>query len=108
MVLRLSTHETMSLITFVGSEFQPLFRRTLLGSAIVSAWVLDEGGGALAGMEDWKRGRRLSGDGRADKDGEANMCCGKWTCDDDYITPLDLRDTYQQRRVMSMPDNLLE
>ena len=96
MVLRLSTRETMSLLTFVGSEFQPLFRRTLLGSAIVSAWVLDEGG------------RRLSGDGRADKDGEANMCCGKWTGDDDYSTPLDLRDTYQQRRVMSMPDILLE
>ena len=42
----------MSVITSVGSEFQPLFRRTLLGSAIVSAWVSDEGGGALAGMED--------------------------------------------------------
>ena len=36
------------------------------------------------------------------------MCYGKWTGDDDYSTPLDLRDTYQQRRVMSMPDNLLE
>ena len=46
----------MSLITSVGSEFQPLFRRTLLSSAIVSAWVSDEGGGALAGMEDWTRG----------------------------------------------------
>ena len=91
----------MSLITSVGSEFQPLFRRTLLGSAIVSAWVSDEGGGALAGMEDWAR---LC----ADKDGEANMCCGKWIGDDDYSTPLDLRDTYQQRRVISMPDNLLE
>ena len=34
-------------------EFQPLFRRTLLGSAIVSDWVSEEGGGALAGMEDW-------------------------------------------------------
>ena len=101
MVLKLSTCETMSLITFVGSEFHPLFRRTLLGSAIVSAWVSDEGGGTLAGMEDWTR---LC----ADKDGEANMCCGKWTGDDDYSTPLDLRDTYQQRRVMSMPDNLLE
>ena len=66
----------------MGSEFQPLFRRTLLGSAIVSAWVSDEGG-ALAGMEDWMR---LC----ADKDGEANMCCGKWTGDDDYSTPLDL------------------
>ena len=108
MVLRLSTCETMSLITSVRSEFQPLFRRTLLGSAIVSAWVSDEGGGALVGMEDWTRGRRLSGDGRADTDGEANMCCGKWTGDDDYSTPLDLRDTYQQRRVISMPDNLLE
>ena len=43
----------MSLITSVGSEFQPLFRRTLLGSAIVSARVSEEGGGALAGMEDW-------------------------------------------------------
>ena len=53
MVLRLSTRETMILITSVGSEFQPLFRRTLLGSAIVSAWVSEEGGGALAGMEDW-------------------------------------------------------
>ena len=53
MVLRLSTRETMSLITSVGSEFQPLFWWTLLGSAIVSAWVSDEGGGALAGMEDW-------------------------------------------------------
>ena len=101
MVLRLSTRETMSKITTVGSEFQPLFRRTLLGSAIVSAWVSDEGGGTLAGMEDWTR---LC----ADKDGGANMCCGKWTGDDDYNTPLDLRDTYQQRRVMSMPDNLLE
>ena len=59
-------------------------------------------------MEDWTRGRRLSGDGRADKDGEANMCCGKWTCDDDYNTPLYLWDTYQQRRVISMPDSLLE
>ena len=48
----------------------------LLGSAIVSAWVLDKGGGALAGMEDWTR---LC----ADKDGEANMCRGKWTGDDD-------------------------
>ena len=56
----------MSLITSVGSKFQPLFQRTLLGSAIVSAWVLDEGGGALAGMEDWTR---LC----ADKDGEENM-----------------------------------
>ena len=100
MVLRLSTRETMSLITSVGSEFQPLFRRTLLGSAIVSAWVSEEGGGALAG---WKIGRLC-----ADKDGEENMCSGKWTGDDDYSTPLDLRDTYQQRRVMSMPDNLLE
>ena len=52
MVLRLSTRETISLITFVGSEFQPLFRRTLLAYAIVSAWVSDEGGGALAGMEE--------------------------------------------------------
>lgn len=69
--------------------------------AIVSAWVSDEGGGALAGMEDWTR---LC----ADKDGEANMCCGKWTGDDDYNMPLDLRDTYQQRMVISMPDNLLE
>ena len=101
MVLRLYTRETMSLITSVGREFQPLFWRTLLGSAIVSAWVSDEGGGALAGMEDWMR---LC----ADKDGEANMCCEKWTGDDDYSTLLDLRDTYQQRRVMSMPDNLLE
>ena len=25
----------------------------LLDSAIVSAWVLEEGGGTLAGMEDW-------------------------------------------------------
>ena len=84
MVLRLSTRETMSLITSVGSEFQPLFRRTLLGSAIVSAWVSDEGGGgALAGMEAWTR---LC----VDKDGEANMCCKKWTGDDDYSTPLDL------------------
>ena len=98
----------MSLITSVGSEFQPLFRRTLLGSAIVSAWVSDEGGGALAGMEDWTRGRRLSGDGRADKDGEVNMCYGKSTGDDDYSTLLDLRDTYQQRRVISKSDNLLE
>ena len=99
----------MSLITSGGSEFQPLFRRTLLGSAIVSAWVSDEGGGALAGMEDWTRGgRRLSGDGRADKDGEANMCCGKCIGDDDYSTPLDLRETYQHRRVISMPGNLLE
>ena len=101
MVLRLSTHETMSLITSVGSEFQPLFWRTLLGSAIVSAWVSDEGGGALAGMEDWTQ---LC----VDKDGEANMCCRKWTGYDDYSMPLDLRDTYQQRRVISMPDNLLE
>ena len=53
MVLRLSTRETMSLITSVGSEFQPLFRRTLLGSTIVSAWVSEEGGSALAGREDW-------------------------------------------------------
>ena len=51
-------------------------------------------------MEDWTR---LCGD----KDGEANMCCGKWTGDDDYSTPLDLQDTYQQRRVMSMPDTCL-
>ena len=101
MVLRLSTHETMSLITFVGSEFQPLFRRMLLGSAIVSAWVSDEGGGALAGMEDWTR---LC----ADKDGKANMYYGKWTCDDDYNTLLDLRETYQQHRVISKSDNLLE
>lgn len=36
------------------------------------------------------------------------MCCGKWTGDDDYNTPVDLGDTYQQRRVISMPDNLLE
>ena len=43
----------MSLITSVGSEFQPLFQRPLLGSAIVSDWVSEEGGGALAGMEDW-------------------------------------------------------
>jgi hypothetical protein len=43
----------MSLITYVGSEFQPLFLRTLLGSAIVSASVPEERGGALAGMEDW-------------------------------------------------------
>ena len=43
MVLRLSTRETMSLITSMGSEFQPLFRWTLLGSTIVSAWVSDEG-----------------------------------------------------------------
>ena len=98
----------MSLISSVGSEFQPIFWRTLLWSAIVSAWVLEEGGGALAGMEDWKRGRRLSGDGRADKDGEANMCCRKWTGDDNYDMPLDLRDTYQQHRVISMLDNLLE
>ena len=83
MVLRLYTCETMSLITYVGIEFQPLFRWTLLGSAIVSAWVSDEGGGALAGMEDWTR---LC----ADKDEEVNMCCGKWTGDDDYNTPLDL------------------
>ena len=62
MVLRLSTRETMSLITSVGSEFQPLFRRTLLGSAIVSAWVSDEGG------------RRLSGDGRLDE----IMCGQRW------------------------------
>ena len=91
----------MSLITFVGSEIQPLFRRTLLGYAIVSAWVSDKGGDALAGMEDWTR---LC----AHKDGEANMCCGKWTRDDDYSMALDLRDTYQQCRVVSMPDNLLE
>ena len=91
----------MSLITYVGSEFQPLFRRMLLRPAIVSAWVSDEGGGALAGMEDWMR---LC----ADKDGETNMCCGKWTGDDDYSMPLDLRDTYQQRRVILMPDNLHE
>ena len=91
----------MSLITSVGSKFQPLFRQTLLGSAIVSAWVSDEGGGALVGMKDWTR---LC----ADKDGEANMCYGKWTGADDYSTPLDLRDTYQQHWVMSMPDNLLE
>ena len=106
MVLRMSTRETMSLITSVRSEFQPLFQRTMLDSAIVSAWVSDEGG------------RRLSGDGRldeimcgqrcADKDGEANMCCGKWTGDDDYNTLLYLRETYQQRRVISMLDNLLE
>ena len=101
MVLRLSTHETMSLITSVGSELQPLFRQTLLSSAIVSAWVSDEGGGALAGMEDWMR---LC----ADKDGKANMCCGKWIGDDDYNTSLDLRETYQHPRVMSMADNLLE
>ena len=62
MVLRLSTHETMSLITFVGSEFQPLFQRTLLGSTIVSAWVSDEGG------------RRVSGDGRLDE----IMCGQRW------------------------------
>ena len=78
---------------------------TLLADAArfchVSAWVSDEGGGALAGMEAWTR---LC----ADKDGEAKTCCGKWTGDDDYSTPLDLRDTYQQCRVMSMPDNLLE
>ena len=43
----------------------------------------------------------------ADKDGEANMCYGKWIGDDDYNTPLDLQDTYQQRRVISMPTNLL-
>ena len=61
MVLRLSTRETMSLITSVGSEFQPLFRRTLLGYAIVSAWVAEEGGGALAGMEDWTRGDAPAG-----------------------------------------------
>ena len=78
----------MSLITSVGSEFQPLFRWALLGSAIVSAWVSNEGGGALARMEDWTR---LC----VDKDGEANMCCGKWIGDDDYSMPLDLRDTYQ-------------
>ena len=90
----------MSLITSMGSEFQPFFRRTLLGSAIVCAWVLDEGGGALAGMEDWTR---LC----ADKDGEANMCYGEWIGDDDYNTPLYLRDTCRQRRVISMPDNLL-
>ena len=101
MVLRLYTRETMSLITSVGSEFEPLFWRKLLGSAIVRARVSDEGEGALVGMEDWTR---LC----ADKDEEANMCYGKWTGDDDYSTPLDLRDTYQQRRVMSMPDNLLE
>ena len=52
-------------------------------------------------------GRRLSGDGRADKDGEANMCCRKWTGDDDYSMPLDLRDTYQQRRVIWKSGNLL-
>ena len=33
----------MSLITSAGSKFQPLFRRTLLGSAIVSPWVSKEG-----------------------------------------------------------------
>ena len=54
MVLRLSTRETMSMTTSVGSEFQPLFWRTLLGSAIVSAWGSEEGG------------MRLSGDGRLD------------------------------------------
>ena len=59
------------------------------------------GGGALAGMEAWTR---LC----ADKDGEANMCYGKWTGDDDYSMPLELRGTYQQCRVMSMLDNLLE
>ena len=59
------------------------------------------GGGTVAGMEDWTR---LC----ADKDGEANMSYGKWTGDDDYSTPLDLRDTYQQRRVISMPETLLE
>ncbi len=101
MILRLSTREIMSLITSMGSEFQPLFRQTLDDFAIVSAWVSDEGGGALAGMEDWTR---LC----ADKDGEANMCCRKWIGDDNYSMPLDLRDTYQQCRVMSMPDNLLE
>ena len=61
MVLKLATRETMSLITSVGSEFQPLFRRTLLGFAIVSAWVPDEGGGALAGMEYWMGGGALAG-----------------------------------------------
>ena len=85
----------MSLITSVGSEFQPLFRRTLLGSAIVSAWVLEDG---------WNKIGRLC----ANKDEEANMCYGKWTGDDDYNMPLDLRYTYQPRRVISMPDNLLE
>ena len=94
MVLRLSTRETMSLITSVGSKFQPLFRRTLLGSAIVSAWVLDEEGRRLRGDGRLDEGgRHLSGDGRADKDGEANMCCGKWTGDDDNNTLLHLRDT---------------
>ena len=63
MVLRLSTCKTMSLITSVGSEFEPLFRRTLLGSAIVSFWVSDEGGG-----------RRLSGDGSLDE----IMCGQRW------------------------------
>ena len=43
-------------------EFQPLFRRTLLGSAIVSDWVSDEGG------------RRLSRDGRLDE----IMCGQRW------------------------------
>ena len=43
----------------------------------------------------------------ADKDGEANMCCRKWTGDDEYNMSLDLQDTYQQRRVISMPTNLL-
>ena len=52
-------------------------------------------------MEDWTR---LC----ADKDGEANMCFGKGTGGDDYSMSLDLQDTYQQRRVISMPDNLLE
>ena len=67
--------ETMSLITSVGSEFQPLFRRTLLGSASVSAWVSDEGGTRLSGdgrLDDG--GRRLSGDGRLDK----IMCGQRW------------------------------
>ena len=63
MVLRLSTRETMSLITSMGSEFQPLFRRMLLGSAIVSAWVSDKGGG-----------RRHSGDGSLDE----IMCGQRW------------------------------
>ena len=51
---------------------------------------------------------RLSGDGGVDKDGEANMCCGKWIGDDDYSMPLDLRDTYQQCRVIWKSDNMLE
>ena len=45
-----------------GSEFQSLFRRALLGSAIVSAWVSDEGG------------RLLSGDGSLDE----IMCGQRW------------------------------